>query len=187
MQERNRIGLLALPGFATLVACDGSGTPLPSLPQLRLLPPSTVAPAYRPANPGPVAAVERFLTAEVAGDFEASFTPARPSGSGSRRGVEGWVAEHYLVVPTIRGFQLTADTAEGGRAEVLTDLSFEAGLDQLVGLIPGGRRATWVRGRGGGRMAGRIHAKAASTLSSSMMPPPPPASPNGLRPVSACD
>ena len=144
MLDRTRIGLLALLIFASLVACDASATPLPSNPPAPTTTAIDVAPAYRPDNPGPVSALERFLKAEVTGDFEASFEFLSPTDQEAADGVEGWVAQHYLVVPTIRGFQLISDDAEGVRAEVLTDLTLQAGLDQLVGLIPGEAQATWV-------------------------------------------
>ncbi len=144
MLDRTRIGLLALLIFASLVACDASATPLPSNPPAPTTTAIDVAPAYRPDNPGPVSALERFLKAEVTGDFEASFEFLSPTDQEAADGVEGWVAQHYLVVPTIRGFQLISDNAEGVRAEVLTDLTLQAGLDQLVGLIPGEAQATWV-------------------------------------------
>jgi hypothetical protein len=144
--ERIRIGVLGLCLFASVVACDRSDSGLLSSasPVSTTTTTMAVASAYRPENPGPVAAVERFLNLEIAGDFEASFDLLSQADQEAAGGAEGWVAEHYLVVPTIRGFHLTADTADGTRAEVSAGLSLQAELDQLVGLIPGDADATWV-------------------------------------------
>ena len=145
MLGRIRIGLLGIFLLASVVACDGSDSAPPSSAS----PTSTtttvaVASTYLPTNPGPVAAVESFLIAEIAGDFEASFELLTQADQEAAGGVDGWVAEHYLVVPTIRGYRLIADTAEATRAEVSAGLTLQADLDQLVGLIPGDADATWV-------------------------------------------
>lgn len=147
MLRRNRIGLLALLLIASIVACDNSESGSPQLVSLVSTPTTIETPAastYSPQNPEPVAIVERFLTAEIAGDFEASFELLSEADQEAAGGVEGWVAEHFLVVPPIRGFRLTADSIEGTRAEVLAGLSLQAELDQLVGLIPGDAEANWV-------------------------------------------
>ena len=145
MLERIRIGFLGLCLFAGVVACDrsDSNSVVPDSP-VSTTTTLAVGSTYLPDNPGPVAVVERFLTAEIAGDFEESFELLSQADQEAAGGVDGWVAEHYLVVPTIRGFRLTADTADGTRAEVSTGLSLEADLDQVVGLIPGDANATWV-------------------------------------------
>ncbi len=145
MLERIRIGVLGLCLFASVAACDRPDSAvLSSASPVSTTTTIAVASAYVPDNPGPVAAVERFLTAEIAGDFEASFELLSQADQEAAGGVDGWVAEHYLVVPPIRGFRLTADTVEGIRAEVVAGLSLQAELDQLVGLIPGDADATWV-------------------------------------------
>jgi hypothetical protein len=135
---------MALWLITSMVACDSSESAF--LPPASPATTTTIdaAPTFSPQNPEPVAAVERFLTAEVAGDFEASFELLSLADQEAAGGVEGWVAEHYLVVPPIRAFRLTADTVDGTRAEVLAGLRLQAGLDQLVGLIPGDAEATWV-------------------------------------------
>lgn len=147
MLRRNRIGLVALWLIGSVVACGGSESAFPEL----VSPISTTttietpaASTYSPQNPEPVRIVERFLTAEIAGDFEASFELLSEADQEAAGGVEGWVAEHYLVVPPIIGFRLTADSVEGTKAEVLARLSLQAELDQLVGLIPGDAEANWV-------------------------------------------
>ena len=145
MLERIRIGLLGLCLLAGVVACDVSDSAAGVAdPDVSTTTTTAVTPTYRPANPGPVAAVELFLTAEIAGEFEASFELLSQADQESAGGVEGWVAEHYLVVPTIRGFRFTADKADGPRAEVSAGLSLQAELDQLVGLRPGEADATWI-------------------------------------------
>lgn len=145
MLERIRSGLLGLCLLAVVVACDGSVSEPPSS-DAAVSTTTTVAisSTYVAENPEPVAAVESFLTAEIAGDFEGSFKLLSQADQEAAGGVDGWVAEHYLVVPTIRGYQLTADTAGATRAEVLAGLNLEADLDQLVGLIPGHADATWI-------------------------------------------
>jgi hypothetical protein len=145
--ERIRDGLVALCLLASVVACNGSGSGSDLVvPEPRVSSTTTiaVAPTYRPANPGPVTAVELFLTAEIAGEFEASFEMLSQADQESAGGVEGWIAEHYLVVPTIRGFRFTADSADGTRAEISADLSLEPDLDQVVGLTPEKAASTWV-------------------------------------------
>ena len=146
MLERIRIGLLGL------LACSQASSLVTAriqarLPRrLRLRPrrPSMSHPPTSPQTPVRSQRSRRFLIAEIAGDFEASFELLSQADQEAAGGVEGWVAEHYLVVPTIRGFRLTADTTEANRAEVVADLSLQAGLDQLVGLIPADADATWV-------------------------------------------
>jgi hypothetical protein len=147
--ERIRMGLSGLCLLASVVACDGSDSAV-VVPDHATTTTTAFAPTYHPANLGPVSAVELFLTAEIAGAFEASFDRLSQADQESAGGVEGWVADHYLVVPTIRGFRFTADEADGPRAEVTADLSLQAELDQLVGLRPGEAAATWVLVEEGG-------------------------------------
>ena len=143
--SKRRIGMWGLCLVASIVACDGSGAAVvtPTAPVATTT--TTVnAATYVPAAPEPVATVEGFLTAEVAGDFETSFTLLAQDDQEAAGGAEGWVAEHYLVVPTIRGFRLIADSVGAGKAVVSTDLSLEPGLDELIGLTPADAGATWV-------------------------------------------
>ncbi len=144
MLERNRIRLTAMWLIASIVACDSSGS---AAPQVVSAAPTTTtidaASSHSPQNPESVAVLESFLTSEIAGDFEASFELLSEMDQEAAGGVEGWVAEHYLVVPPIRGFQVIDDSVEGTRAEVVADLSLQAELDQLVGLIPGDADSTW--------------------------------------------
>jgi len=161
---RNSVGILALWLITGIAACGNprppasiSGSPISGAPvpgaavsgESTSGAPSTSAgrgsaSAYRPNNPDPVSAVESFLIAEIDGDFEASFSLLSKADQAAAGDLAGWVAEHYLVIPTIRGFRLTADSADGTRAEVQAGLSLEAGLDQLVGLTPEKAESTWV-------------------------------------------
>ena len=145
MFERSRIGLLSLWLMASIVACGGpASAPAPPVLPAPTTTTTAVAAVYLPTNPETVATVERFLTAEIAGDFQESFTLLAESDQEAAGGVEGWVADHYLVLPTILGYRLTDDTVDDGTAEVSADLTLQAGLDELVGLIPGAAEATWV-------------------------------------------
>lgn len=148
--KRNRVGFLTLSLAVGLLACGGSASPSSSAPPPTTTTTTGAAATYQPINPAPVSAVEAFLTAEIAGDFEASFSLLSDDDQRAAGDQAGWVADHYLVLPTIQGFQLTADSADGTRAEVMADLSLEAGLDQVIGLTPGNADSNWVLSKDAG-------------------------------------
>jgi hypothetical protein len=103
----------------------------------------TVDEVTSPAPSGPEAAVHGFLAAELKGDFEASFHFLSPQDRRAFRGPAAWVAEHADLLPPLTGFNIESITELDDRAEVTTLLEFEAGLDEVVGLIPGRARFTW--------------------------------------------
>ena len=147
MRSRSRERVVAILFLAGIAACTTDPAPTPS--STTALPSSTTvvietASTYDPSNVGSVSALTEFLTAEVDGDFEASFELLSSVDQGTTAGADGWTAEHYLVVPTILDFQLVADSSEGTRAEVSVNLTLEAGLDQMVGLRPAHADSTWV-------------------------------------------
>jgi hypothetical protein len=139
----NRIGFLTLGLLASLVACSSPTSPPSTVPSSTTSTTEATG-TYRPNNPDPVSAVEAFLTAEIDGDFGGSFKLLAEADQAAAGDPAAWVAEHYLVIPTIRGFQLTADSAEGTKVEVRADLILEAGLDQVVGLTPAEADSNWV-------------------------------------------
>lgn len=94
----------------------------------------------------PRAAVEGFLEAEIEGDLAASFgflsTEAR-SGFGSPA---GWVAAHPDILPPVTGYEIReADEPSGevDRAQVVTEVRFVPGLDEVRGLVTERATVTW--------------------------------------------
>ena len=96
-----------------------------------------------PAAPTPAAAVEQFLAAEVAGDFATSYgflSAADRDDLGSRA---EWTSAHGQL-PRITGYTVATVASGMDRTEVATALELDAGLDEIVGLVPARADATWV-------------------------------------------
>lgn len=103
--------------------------------------------------PGPRAAVEGFLDAEIAQDFTTSFGFLSGAARADYGSPERWVAAHADVLPPVRGYEIEqveepGDTGE--RAEVVAMVTFEPSLDQVVGLVPERSRVTWATAGDGG-------------------------------------
>lgn len=100
-----------------------------------------------PAGAGaasPEEAVTGFLDAEMATDFETSFghlSDAERAGYGSPA---GWVSAHADVVPPVVEYEIIEQSAvEAGRETVVAQVTFEPGLDKVVGLTPGEAIVRW--------------------------------------------
>jgi hypothetical protein len=107
--------------------------------------PTDAAAVEQPAAPAPspVAAVERFLAAESARDYDASFgmlsaAERRELGSGAE-----WTAAHGQL-PEVLGFVLEAAGPGLDRVEVESSVELRPVLDDTIGLVPARARATWV-------------------------------------------
>ncbi len=104
-----------------------------------------------PAPPGagagdPRTAVEGFLDAEVALDFPSSFGFLGAASRIEFASPQGWVAAHADVLPPVRAYEIEAveEPDDGDEAEVVALVTFEPGLNQVVGLVPERARVTWV-------------------------------------------
>jgi hypothetical protein len=103
---------------------------------------AAVEQAGRPA-PDPTTAVEQFLAAEAAGDYDTSFgllSTAERHELGSRA---EWTAAHGHL-PEVRSFVLGAAGPGFDRVAVDSDVELRPVLDETIGLVPARARATWV-------------------------------------------
>lgn len=99
---------------------------------------ATVQPG-QPA-PTPVAAVEAFLDAEAAGDFQGSYpllTDAQRAAYGSPA---AWVEAHAEFFP-VAGHEIIEDRGDG---TVVADVRYRSSLDDVIGLVPARARVEWV-------------------------------------------
>lgn len=130
--------------------------------------PAQAAPATGEAGDGqpgaasPEAAVEGFLTAEGAGDYESSYAFLSDGDREEFISPAAWVSAHADVLAPVLGHEPFERVDSGrGSAEVTGLVEFEAGLDPVSGLAPGRARVTWVveegrRGWGVGLADSRI-------------------------------
>jgi hypothetical protein len=89
------------------------------------------------------AALTGFLDAEVAGNYEATFGFLSSTDRVTYGSPAGWVAGHADVVPPVLDYEV-GDASEGdGVATIVTTMTLEPGLDQVVGLTPGRARVAW--------------------------------------------
>lgn len=86
-----------------------------------------VAPPDRPA-----AAVERFLTAEVAGDFATSYAMLSRQDRVANVSASVWERRH-ATMPAVRRFRVARIDAAGS---VSVAIDYEAVLDPVLGLVP---------------------------------------------------
>lgn len=125
---------------------DGSPATAPELTD-----PSTSQPVDQEAPPGasvssPEAAVDGFLRAEAAGDFEASFGFLSATTRSEFASPAGWIASHADLVPPVVEFLVE----EVDDDEVVTLVRFEPSLDQIQGLVAERARVTWETSDDGG-------------------------------------
>jgi hypothetical protein len=97
-----------------------------------------------PAPPGagadtPEAAVTGFLDAEVMSDYESSFGFLSADDRRNYGSPAGWVVSHADVFAPI----LSYEVKEVASNEVVTEVVFEPGIDQVGGLTPGRAQITW--------------------------------------------
>ena len=89
------------------------------------------------------AALTGFLDAEVAKEYETSFGFLSSADRITFGSPAGWVAGHADVVPPILSYE-PGEVSEGdGVTTIVTRVTFEPGLDQVVGLTPGEARVAW--------------------------------------------
>lgn len=91
----------------------------------------------------PEAALTGFLDAEVAKDFETSFGFLSSTDRIEFGSPAGWVAGHADVLPPVLAYEPGEVSQGDGVATVVTTVTFEPGLDQVVGLTPGQARVAW--------------------------------------------
>jgi hypothetical protein len=125
---------------------DGSQAVAPELSD-----PTTPESVDREAPPGasvssPEAAVEGFLRAEAAEDFEASFAFLSATARSEFGSPAGWISNHADRVPPVVEFQVE----EVDDDEVVTLVRFEPSLDQIQGLVAERARVTWATSDDGG-------------------------------------
>lgn len=91
----------------------------------------------------PEAALTGFLDAEVAGDYESSFGYLSAEDRTLYGSPAGWVASHADAIPPVLAYELEPVDAGDGQATAVSTVTFEPGLDQVVGLTPGRAQVTW--------------------------------------------
>lgn len=141
---------LAVGIGATIVLTGGDDEPPAVAPQ-EVTDPSIPEAGDSDAPPGasatsPQAAVEGFLDAEVAEDFEASFGFLDAAARTEFASPSGWIAGHADRVPPIEGYEV--EEVDGD--EVVTLVRFVPGLDQIQGLVTERVRVTWATSDDGG-------------------------------------
>lgn len=89
-------------------------------------------------------AVEGFLSAEAAGDYERSFGYLSSADRQEFRSTAGWVAAHASVIAPIESFELGEVEELEREGRVASVVRYEPGIDPVIGLIPGRSRVVWV-------------------------------------------
>ncbi len=89
------------------------------------------------------AALSGFLAAEVEADYEASFGFLSEADRQAYGSPAGWVSAHASTLAPILDFQLDEVADDPERAAITARITFEPGLDQVVGLTPGQADVTW--------------------------------------------
>lgn len=125
--------------------------------------PSPGDPLPPDAATGPEEAVAGFLTAEALDDFRASYDFLSVEDRATYPTPEAWVQAHGDLPPIV-AFEVEQVVAEADRAEVRTLTGYEPGLDQVLGLVPGRARSTWVAVREGQRWRVRLGESASEPL-----------------------
>lgn len=92
----------------------------------------------------PQEAVEQFLAAEQAGDFETSFAYLADAVRLEYGTAQAWAADHPDALPPVTDFAFDGEVTGGdGRAEVPTITSYRSTLDPVVGLVPARAQTRW--------------------------------------------
>lgn len=134
---------------ATVVLTGGSDEGLPAAAPLESTDPTDPDPADAPPGasaPTPEAAVEGFLDAEIAGDFEASFGYLSAAARTRFGSPAGWIANHADLLAPVEGYEVE----EVDEDRVVALVEFEPGLDQIQGLVAARMRVTWATAENGG-------------------------------------
>lgn len=144
MLAAKRGRLLGMAVFILMTAACGADASTPSVTEpIAVTTTATTAIVYQPSNPDATAAVEGFLSAEVAGDFVSSYEFLSADYQNQTGGVESWVSEHYFLLPVVTGFTVTGDELDNNAATVEVDLNLAASLDEIIGLTPARAASTW--------------------------------------------
>ena len=92
----------------------------------------------------PEAAVSGFLDAETDRDFRTSFGYLSAVDRATFGSAAGWEASHANELPLIVDYELGEVTpVNDDQMTVSADVSFEPGLDQVIGLTPGSALVRW--------------------------------------------
>ncbi len=94
----------------------------------------------------PRAAVEGFLGAEIDGDLAASFGFLSTEARSRFGSPAGWVAAHSDILPPVTGYEVQETEEPSGevdRAQVVTEVGFVPGLDEVRGLVTERATVTW--------------------------------------------
>lgn len=93
----------------------------------------------------PQEAVQQFLGAEQAADYERSFALLADAARVEYGSAAAWRADHPDAIPPITGYRLDGEPTGGdGRAEVPVVTSYRSTLDPVVGLVPARAKTRWV-------------------------------------------
>ncbi len=146
------VGMGSVAGFDALTGPD---EPSPSATIDADLGPATAPVPDREANttPGtpassPRAAVEDFLTAEAAGDFDASYALLSEAQRAAYTSSAAWTNAHADFFPVV-GFRILEATDGAVTAEV----DYRSSLDEVVGLVPAHAVVAWAVVEAGGGWA----------------------------------
>jgi hypothetical protein len=148
-------GLLVAIVGPMLLSSDG-GTPIPGAVP-RTAPADAKAPADvlpdGPTPPGagaasPSAALTSFLDAEVRRDYRTSFGFLDDVDRSTFGSPAGWVAAHANAIAPVVEYSMADVSERDGSASIAALVTFEPGLDQVVGLIPRQANVSWQVNRG---------------------------------------
>lgn len=136
------VGMGAVAGFGALTGSDdaapsatidadvGPATPLPDGD-------ASVAPGSPAASPQ--AAVEAFLDAEAAGDFDTSYELLSEAQRAAYGSTAAWTNAHADFFPVV-GHRVVGTSD----ASVTAEVEYRSGLDEVVGLVPARGVVEWV-------------------------------------------
>lgn len=137
------VGMGAVAGFGALTRADGTATASTidadvSTDPVPIPDPDAPVLAGTPAG-SPTEAVEQFLTAEAAGDFETSYTLLTASQRSQYGSAASWASAHADFLP-VTGHEIL----DAGDDRVTAEVEYRSGLDEVVGLVPARARVEWV-------------------------------------------
>lgn len=136
------VGLGAVVGFGAITGSEGTATPATidadvTAESVPLPERDGTVPAGAPAA-SPTEAVERFLAAEVDGDFEASYALLTEAQREAYVSPAFWTNAHADFFP-IAGFRIL----EAGDGSVTTEVEYRSSLDEVIGLVPSRASVVW--------------------------------------------
>lgn len=154
------LGVGVAVGAGALTADNEQGAPAafgrPALPEgsQPLLDPARLAEVEGPRERAdtPAEAVTAFLSAEQAGDYEASFGYLADAVRIDYGSPAAWAADHPDALPPVTGFAIENAADSGASTAAVTTLTrYRSTLDAVTGLVPARAQTTWatVREDGG--------------------------------------